>query len=112
MICIYACLSTRLDIWCEVAGIAYSHASATLCIIPAHLETCDVHLMHMAHLSGNTSVLSKSSSDWLNYTGFPGDVCVVFFIVPSANKDSIAPKFLTKAESRCVYRFDGERLSG
>ncbi len=33
-------------------------------------------LMHMAHLSGNTSGVSKSSSDWLNYTGFPGDVCV------------------------------------
>ncbi len=28
----------------------------------------------MAHLSGNTSGVSKSSSDWLNYTGFPGDV--------------------------------------
>ncbi len=34
-------------------------------------------LMHMAHLSGNTSVVSKSSSDWLNYTGFLGDVCRV-----------------------------------
>ncbi len=31
----------------------------------------------MAHLSGNTSGVSKSSSDWLNYTGFPGDVCRV-----------------------------------
>ncbi len=30
-------------------------------------------LMHMAHLSGNTSRVSKSSSDWLNYTGFLGD---------------------------------------
>ncbi len=38
-------------------------------------------LMHMAHLSGNTSGVSKSSSDWLNYTGFPGDVCVAFFNV-------------------------------
>ncbi len=28
-------------------------------------------LMHMAHFSGNTSGVSKSSSDWLNYTGFP-----------------------------------------
>ncbi len=39
--------------------------------------------MHMAHLSGNTSGVSKSSSDWLNYTGFPGDVCVAFFNVPA-----------------------------
>ncbi len=30
----------------------------------------------MAHLAGNTSGVSKSSSDWLNYTGFPGNVCV------------------------------------
>ncbi len=36
----------------------------------------DKRLMHMAHLSGNTSGVSKSSSDWLKYTGFPGDVCV------------------------------------
>ncbi len=34
-------------------------------------------LMHMAHLSGKTSRVSKSSSDWLNYTEFPGDVCRV-----------------------------------
>ncbi len=38
-------------------------------------------LMHMVHFSGNTSGGSKSSLDWLNYTGFPGDVCVVFFNV-------------------------------
>ncbi len=27
-------------------------------------------LMHMAHLAGNTSGVSKSSSDWVNYLGF------------------------------------------
>ncbi len=32
-------------------------------------------LMHMAHKIGNTSGVSKSSSDWLNDTGFPWDVC-------------------------------------
>ncbi len=48
-------------------------------------------LMHMAHLSGNTSGVSKSSSDWLNYTGFPGDMCVAFFNVPPENKDAVAP---------------------
>ncbi len=54
---------------------------------------CDAHgplakyLMHMIHLSGNTSGVSKSSSDWLNYTGFPGDVCVAFFNVPPENKN-------------------------
>ncbi len=67
--------------------------------------------MHMVHLSGNTSVVSKSSSDWLNYTGFPGDVCLLFFNVPPGNKDAAASNPLTKEESRCVYKCDGERLS-
>ncbi len=58
--------------------------------------------MHMAHLSGNTSGVSKSSSDWLNYTGFPGDVCVVLFNIPPGNKDAVAPNPLTKEES-CVF---------
>ncbi len=35
------------------------------------------HLMHMAHKIGNTYGVLKSSSDWLNYTGFLGDVCRV-----------------------------------
>ncbi len=35
------------------------------------------HLMHMSHLTGNTSVVLKSSSDWLDYTGFPEDVCIL-----------------------------------
>ncbi len=60
-------------------------------------------LMHMAHLSGNTSGVSKSSSDWLNYTGFPGDVCVAFFNVPPGNKDAVTPNPLTKEESCRVY---------
>ncbi len=68
--------------------------------------------MHMVHLSGNTSGVSKSSSDWLNYTGFPGDVCVAFFNVPPGNKDAVAPNPLTKEESRRVYKCDGECLSG
>ncbi len=57
----------------------------------------------MAHLSGNTSGVSKSSSDWLNYTGFPGDVCVAFFNIPPGNKDAVAPNPLTKEESCHVY---------
>ncbi len=57
----------------------------------------------MAHLAGNTSGVSKSSSDWLNYTGFPGDVCVGFFNVPPGNKDAMAPNPLMKEESRHVF---------
>ncbi len=67
--------------------------------------------MHMAHKSGNTSGVSKSSSDWLNYTGFPGDVCVAFFNVPPGNKNAVTSNPLTKEESRRVYNCD-ERLSG
>ncbi len=69
-------------------------------------------LMHMAHLSLNTSGVSKSSSDWLNYTGFPGDVCVALSNVPPGNKDAVTPNPLTKEESRRVYKCDDERLSG
>ncbi len=68
--------------------------------------------MHMAHLSGNTSGVSKSSSDWLNFTGFPGDVCVAFFNVPPGNKDAVTPNPLTKEERCRVYKCDDERLSG
>ncbi len=68
--------------------------------------------MHTAHLAGNTSGVSKSSSDWLDYTGFPGDVCVEFFNVPPGNKNAVAPNPLTKDESRRVYNWDNERLSG
>ncbi len=57
-------------------------------------------LMHMVHLSGNTSGVSKSSSDWLNYTGFPGDVCVAYFNVAPGNKDAVTPNPLTKEESK------------
>ncbi len=59
-------------------------------------------LMHMAHLSGNTSGVSKSSSDWLDYTGFPGEVCVAFFNVLPGNKSAVVPNPLTKEESRRV----------
>ncbi len=57
------------------------------------------HLMHMAHKSGNTSGVSKSSSDWLNYTGFPGDACVAFFNVPPRNKDAVMPNPLMKKKA-------------
>ncbi len=68
----------------------------------------------MEHKSGNASGVSKSSSDWLNYTGFPGDVCErrTFFNVPPGNKDAVTPNPLTKEESRRVYNCDDERLSG
>ncbi len=69
-------------------------------------------LMHMAHKSGDTSGVSKSSSDWLNYTGFPGDVCIAFFNVPPGNKNAVTPNPLTKEESRRVYNCDDKCLSG
>ncbi len=48
----------------------------------------------------------------MNYTGFPGDVCVVFFNVLPGNKDAVKPNPLTKEESHRVYKSDNERLSG
>jgi len=42
---------------------------------------CQAH-RHMAHKIGNTSGASKSTTDWLNAAGFPGDVCVVFRGLP------------------------------
>ncbi len=63
----------------------------------------------MAHLSENTSGVSKSSSDWLNYTGFPGDVCVTFFNVPPGNKDAVTPNPSRKkkaVEMNCDWLFD------
>ncbi len=66
----------------------------------------------MAHKSGNTSGVLKLSSDWLNYTGFLGDVCVAFLNVLPGNKDAVTPNPLAKEESCRVYNCDDERLSG
>ncbi len=74
-------------------------------------RTLAKRLMHMAHKSGNTSGVSKSSSDWLKYTGFLGDVCVAFFNVSPGNKDAVTPSPLMKEESRRVYNCDDEYLS-
>lgn len=51
-------------------------------------------LMHMADKVGNTLGVSKSPSDWSNYTGFLQDVCITFFKVPPGNKDAIKPNLL------------------
>ncbi len=51
------------------------------------------------HLSGNTS-------DWLNYTGFPGDLCVAFFNVPSGNKKYHGAKPPRERRKRRVYKCD------
>ncbi len=48
---------------------------------------------------GNTSGVSKSSSDWLNYTGFLGDVLFAFFKVPPGNKDAVMSNPLTKKKA-------------
>ncbi len=57
-----------------------------------HKLVCHMHqtfsLIHMAHLSGNTSGVSNL----LTYTGFPGDVCLTFFNILPGNKDAVMPK--------------------
>ncbi len=62
--------------------------------------------------SGYNSGVSKLSSDLLNYTGFPGDVCVAFFNVPPGNKEAVMPNPLTKEEGHRVFNCDDECLSG
>ncbi len=89
----------------------YIHTASLSLRRHAHVPLAK-RLMHMVHLSGNTSGVSKSSSDWLDYTGFPGDVCVAFFNVPPGNKFAVKQNPLKKEESRRVYNCDGERLSG
>ncbi len=69
-------------------------------------------LMHAAHLAENTSGISKLSSDWLNYTGFLGDVYVAFCNFLPGNKDAVMLNPLIEEESRHVYNCDDERLSG
>ncbi len=69
-------------------------------------------LMHMAHTIGNTSGVLKWSSDWLKYTGFPGDVCVVFCNVLPGNKDAVMPNSLIEEQSCCVHNCYDVRLSG
>ncbi len=59
-------------------------------------------LMHMVHLSGNTSRVSKSSSDWLDYTGFLGDVCVAFFNVMPGNKVAVTPNPHERRKLSCL----------
>ncbi len=66
----------------------------------------------MGHKSGNTSRVSKTSLDWLNHTGFPGDMRVAFFNVLPGNTNALTPNPLTKEESCHVYNCDNECLSG
>ncbi len=61
------------------------------------------HLMHTAHFTGNTSIVLKSSSDWLKSTEFLGDVHVAFFNVPSGNKDAMAPNPLIEEHTVSPY---------
>ncbi len=60
-------------------------------------------LMHMADFSGNTSGMSKSSSDWLNYTGFPGDASVALIFSLPGNKDAMAQNPLMKEEKPSCF---------
>ncbi len=60
----------------------------------------------MVHFSGNTSVVSKSLSDWLNY-----NVCVAFFNVPPGNKDAVAPNSLAKEETNVTANAYQSRLN-
>lgn len=95
------CLDDSIVCYC-VASLSLRHH--------AHgpLAKC---LMHMAHKSGNTLGVSKLSMDWLNFTGFPGDVCVAFFNIQPGNKDAMAPNPLMKKESQCLQLWQRALIS-
>ncbi len=82
------------DQWCFISLSLRHHAHGPLA----------ERLMHMEHKSGNTSGVSKSSSDWLNYTGFP------FFNVPPGNKDAVTPN--PQTPSRRVYNYQDQLNAG
>jgi len=65
------------------------------------------HLMHIAHLTGNSSGFSKSSSDWLNSTG-----CVSRSLMAHLETNAVMPNPLMEKECRRVYNYDNERLPG
>ncbi len=52
----------------------------------------------MAHFSGNTSGVSKSSSDWFNIQDFQ-ETCVSRSLTSPGNKNAMAPNPLTKEEA-------------
>ena len=63
-----------------------SYAGGSLSLRRHAHGTLAKRLMHMVHLTGNTSGMSKSSSDWLNFIGFPGGASVAFIFGPPGNK--------------------------
>ncbi len=80
----------------------YQHSSLTLKRY-AHGPLAE-YLMHMAHKKWK-HFRSLIQPDWLNYTGFPEEVCVAFFNIPPGSKDAVAPNPLTKEKGRCVYNW-------
>lgn len=57
-------------------------------------------LMHKVHKIVNTfQRVSKSSSDWMNSTGFPGDLYGAFFNGPPGNKGIVMPNPFMEKES-------------
>lgn len=60
----------------------------------------------------NTSGVSRSSFDWLNSTGFPEDLCVVFFIGPPGNKAKLpTPSWRKKAVMFATVKINQDQLN-
>ncbi len=66
----------------------------------------------MPNKIGNTSEVLKSSSEWLNSTGLPEDMCVALFNVVPGNKDAVAPNPQMEEERHHVSNCNNESLSG
>ncbi len=76
------------------------------CMTPLHLVVSDItptdrwlNVWCIWQTKLETLQVSKSSLDWLNYTGFPGDVCVAFFNVLPGNKGAVMPNSLKKKKA-------------
>ncbi len=91
------CINANVDVKVYDESHRYRATPQRYLPEPSLSLRCQTHgplakrLMHTVHLSGNTSVVSKSFSDWFNYTGFPGEVCVTFFNVLPGIKDAMVP---------------------
>ncbi len=84
----------------EVGKVNNNIALMTCYVLTSHHLRCWLNADAYDTLIWNTSGVSKSSSDWLDYTGFLGDACVAFFNVPPLNKDAVT---LSRKKNAVVF---------
>ncbi len=120
---VYSCLEIFAFSAMAVEQLTFGHRSRTIQCLKSLLSAFCDYLCHsslslrcyvherLMHMTQNWKV-SKWSSNWLNSTRFPGDVCVALFNVPPGNKDAVSPNPLMERESCRVCNCENEHLSG